>query len=423
MNTLAACSLPSLPPTPSPTKLAVREHFPVFQHAADDVFLDNASTTQKPQCVIDAFDTFYRLDCSNAGRAMYSASFKAAETVEQARRDAARFVNAHPYEIALTSGATDSLNTIAWSWGLANLNHGDEILYCPEDHSSAVLPWHNLKSILARTGTEISLIPFRIHAVGDYDFESIKRGLSDRTRVILMSHVHHVFGVDMEVAEIRKLIGSNVILSLDASQSAGHIKVDVRELQADFVSFSGHKMFAGNGVGVLFAKTEIHDQIMSFRCGGQSVQLQGNRQERSRFIDKIECGTPNIPAMSSLSAAINFVESIGLSNIESHVSFLTAELIKHLSTLPGIVFAPGPVTCGNPGGFGILSFRFKQAESMDIASALAYDRIYVRSGMHCRASTGNALPEDFIRVSMHVYNTLEDIVILTESLRSILAEQ
>jgi cysteine desulfurase/selenocysteine lyase len=280
-----------------------------------------------------------------------------------------------------------------------------------------VLPWQNLKAVLAGMGRNVSLIPFEIHPVGDYDFRSIKRSLSERTRVIALSQIHHVFGVDMEVAEIRKIVGPGVMMSLDASQSVGHISVDARELDVDFISFSGHKMFAGNGVGVLFAKSERHNELIPFRCGGQAATVASeiNAQLRSEFIAKVESGTPNIPAIASLSEAICYIENIGLNKVEFHVASLTGQLVASLSTLPGIIFSPGPVTCGCPGGFGILSFRFEQAQSLDIASALADEQIYVRSGLHCRVDQENS--EDFIRVSMHAYNISEDVQILTESLR------
>jgi cysteine desulfurase/selenocysteine lyase len=180
-------------------------------------------------------------------------------------------------------------------------------------------------------------------------------------------------------------------------------------------------MFAGNGVGVLFAKSERHNELIPFRCGGQSstVGSEINAQLRSDFIAKVESGTPNIPAIASLSEAVDYIENIGVNKIESHVSSLTGQLVASLSTLPGIVFSPGPVTCGCPGGFGILSFRFEQAQSLDIASALADEQIYVRSGLQCRDDQENS--EDLIRVSMHAYNTPDDVQILTDSLRAMIS--
>lgn len=401
--------------------LQIRDQFPIFRKNPDVVYLDNASTTQKPDSVIEVFENFYRQDCANAGRAIYPSSLRAAQAIENARHDVSRFLNANAHEIAFTAGATDSFNTVAWSWGLVNLKDGDEILVCPQDHSSAVLPWQNLQAVLAAMGRRISLVPFDIHAVGDYDFRSIKAALSERTRVIALSQIHHVFGVDMEIAEIRKIVGPQVIVSLDACQSAGHVPIDVSVLGADFVSFSGHKMFAGNGVGVLFAKTERHEELVPFRCGGQTapVASEVSSQSRSQFISKVESGTPNIPAIASLSKAIEFIECVGLNNIEAHVSALTGDLVAGLSKLPGIVFSPGPVTCGCPGGFGILSFRFEQAQSLDVASALADEQIHVRSGLHCRVEQTTS--EDYIRVSMHAYNTPDDVQILCESLHTMIS--
>jgi cysteine desulfurase/selenocysteine lyase len=212
------------------TVLAIRDRFPIFDQMPDTVFLDNASTTHKPDSVIQVFDTFYRRDCSNAGRAIYPSSMRAAQKIEKARHDVARLIGAHAREIAFTSGATDSFNTVAWSWGLTNLKDGDEILFCPQDHRSAILPWQNLQSVLAGMGKNITLVPFGIHAVGDYDFRDLRNALTERTRVIALSHIHHVFGVDMEISDIRKIVGADVVMSLDASQSVGHIKVDVNEL-------------------------------------------------------------------------------------------------------------------------------------------------------------------------------------------------
>ncbi len=412
------------PTTPVGTQadlLDLKAQFPAFEQAPDAVFFDNASTTQKPDSVIAAIEKFYKQECANAGRAIYAPAMRATQKIETARQDVAKFLHAEASEIAFTAGATDSLNSAAWAWGLTNLNHQDEVMFCPQDHSSAVSPWRTLQLCLSRLGREIKLVPFEIHPVGDYDLRSIERAKSERTRVICLSHIHHVFGLDMEISEIRKIVGADVLISLDASQSVGHTTVDVQELDVDFASFSGHKMFAGNGVGVLFARRQRHNDIVAVKTGGRSAPIASDMDAtiRSGFIDKIECGTPNIPGIASMSAAIDFINGVGLNSIEKHVSFLTSQLVDGLSAIPGIVFAPGPVPCGCPGGFGILSFRFEQASSFDIASALANENIFVRSGIHCRADERNS--EDFIRVSMHAYNTLEDLDIFIQTLSEVVA--
>ena len=409
--------------------LNVRDRFPALGAAPDVLFLDNASTTQKPEQVIATIESYYRTDCANAGRAIYPSALRAAQCVEKARTDAARLINAEPAEVAFTTGATDSLNAVAFMWGLNNLEDGDEIMVCLQDHSAAVTPWQLAAQTLARYGKNIAVKTFDIHAVGDYDFRSIRSALTARTRVIALSHIHHVFGVDMEVNEIREIVGPNVVISLDASQSIAHIEVDAQKLDVDFISFSGHKAFAGNGVGVLFARKSRHDELAPLRVGGHSAALSSdiNADERAGFIDKVEVGTLNIPAIASLSSAIEFMEEVGIQNISNHVSALTGMLVEKLMPMPGIIFSPGPVTCGCPGGFGILSFRFEHVSSFDLASALANEQIYVRSGDHCRAegrqnkgTTGDSF-EDFIRVSLQVYNTATDIDILVRTIEELVS--
>jgi cysteine desulfurase/selenocysteine lyase len=407
----------------------VRERFPALRAAADVLFLDNASTTQKPEQVIATIEAFYRTDCANAGRAIYPSALRAAQCIEKARCDAARLINADPAEVAFTTGATDSLNAVAFMWGLQNLEDGDEVMVCLQDHKAAVEPWQLAAKTLARFGKKITVKTFDIHPVGDYDFRSIRAALSERTRVVALAHIHHVFGVDMEINEIRRIVGAQVIISLDASQSIAHTKVDAQSLDVDFISFSGHKAFAGNGVGVLFARKSRHAELAPLRGGGHSTALSSdiNADERMNFIDKVEVGTLNIPAIASLSSAIDFIEEIGIENIESHVSALTSLLVEKLKPLPGVIFAPGPVTCGCPGGFGILSFRFEHVSSFDLASALANEQIHVRSGDHCRAGqrqyhdAGSDGFEDFIRVSMQVYNTPGDVDTLAHTLEELVS--
>lgn len=416
-------------PTGSLT-LGVRELFPAFAANPDVLFLDNASTTQKPEPVLATIESYYRTDCANAGRAIYPSALRAAQCVEKARVDVARLLHAQPCEIAFTSGATDSLNAVAYMWGLANLQDGDEVMVCLQDHSAAVRPWHLIAQTLAKLGKKITVKTFDIHAVGDYDLRSIQAAVSDRTRVVALSHIHHVFGLDMEVSEIRQIVGPNVVISLDASQSIAHVEVNARKLDVDFISFSGHKAFAGNGVGVLFARQSKHASLAPYRSGGHSAALSSeiSPEERSAFIDKIEVGTLNIPAIASLSSAIDFIEDIGIDVIRDHNSALTSLLVEKLKPLPGIIFAPGPVPCGCPGGYGILSFRFEHVSSFDLASALANEQIHVRSGDHCRAERNAAHDngshdgfEDFIRVSMQVYNTADDVEILARTLEALVS--
>lgn len=402
----------------------VRKEFPIFANHPEITFFDNASTSQKPAAVIQTITDFYAHSCANAGRASYSLSTKAARGIEETRKRVAEFLNAASAEIAFTSGSTESLNMVAQCWGLANLKNGDEVMVCFEDHKSTVLPWLNLKDLLARFGVAIKIVPINIHAEGDYELKSIREQLTPQTRLLAMTHVHHLYGMDMEVKEIRAIVGESVLISLDASQSVGHRKVDVKELAVDFLSFSGHKMFAANGVGVLWVASKLHSQLIQHKPGGNTPsQLTGSSFTLANHSlpALLEAGTLNIPSILSLKPAIDLIERVGISRIEEHVSKLTHRLYDSLKLLPGIEFSPGFGRCGchTITGYGILSFRFEQTATSDLAFLLDSENILVRTGDHCL--TDRQQGDDFLRVSLHMYNTEAEIDRLVSVLTANLA--
>lgn len=408
-----SCSLtPQAVPSEQPFP-DLRKEFPIFSNHPELVFFDNASTTQKPASVIQAISDFYSHNCANAGRASYSSSTRAAQAVESTRQRVAAFINAESSEIAFTSGATESLNLVALAWGLANLKNGDEVMVCLEDHKSTVLPWLNLKTTLAHFGVAIEIVPFAIHPEGDYELKSIREKVSPRTRLLAMTHVHHLYGLDMEVAQIREIVGPSVLMSLDASQSVGHRKLDAKALGVDFLSFSGHKMFAGNGVGVLWVASRLHQQLSSVKTGGGMQPAQadasGYKPQAKSLADILESGTLNIPAIISLTLAIELIEKTGIDRIEKHVSELSFYLYDRLKGLPGLEFGPGFGYCGchNLTGYGILSFRFEQGATSDLAFLLDSENILVRTGDHCLTSRRQG--DDYVRVSLHAYNTKAEI--------------
>ena len=246
-----------------------------------------------------------------------------AKQVEVAREAIANFINASANDVAFTSGSTDSLNSVATSWGVANLRDGDEVLVCLEDHQSATLPWFNVQALLRRFGVNIQVKPFTMHTSGTYDRKSLQSEISNRTRVIALSHVHHLFGMEMHLPELKQIIPKGTLISLDASQSVGHTHVDVQALDVDFVSFSAHKMFAANGVGILWAKPERRVEMMATRLGGKSaIQLNqsGFELDLSELSGVIECGTLNLPGIFSLIPATQFIASIGVKKVEKYLS-------------------------------------------------------------------------------------------------------
>ncbi len=397
-----------------------RKHFPIFANHPDLIYFDSASTTQKPQIVVDELLDYYTNRCANAGRASYSWSTQLTRDIEETRNKVAQFLNCEVQNLVFTGGATDSLNMAALSYGLNNLEDGDEVMLCQQDHKSAVLPWYNVQEMLQAQGKNIHIKHFTIHEVGDYDLKSIKAQISPRTKVLAMAHVHHVFGLDMEVAKIREIVGDDVVISLDASQSVGHTKVDAQTLPVDMISFSGHKMFAAPGVGGLYISPRIAAKIKPVRLGGQSpVSITENGLEYSAksMHQLIECGTLNIPAILSLGKAVDFIQSIGIEAIEKQLSELTVYLWQKLMDLPGLAFAPGIGICGCDSGFGIISFRFEQVAALDLTFLLDAEKIFVRAGDHCTEKKGEG-EEDYLRVSMHAYNTKAEIDQLVEVLQA-----
>lgn len=392
--------------------LAIRAQFSILEEHPELIFFDNASTTHKPESVIECMDGFYRRSCANAGRASYSWSTRLSSQVESSRKSLAKLLNAEsPDHIAFTGGATESLNVVATSWGLHNLRDGDEVMVCFDDHRSALLPWLNLQEILRRFGVNIDIVPFLMHDSGTYDRKSISSRLTPRTRLIALSHVHHLYGMEMDIPELRRIIPGHVLISLDASQSIGHTAVDVQSLGAHFVSFSGHKMFAANGIGVLWAHPQILPELWPTKAGAKSAMLISSESEttldNSSLAGLVECGTLNLPAILSFRPAVDFMHSIGVQKMEQYISRLTHRLHEKLKLVPGVEFAPGLGRCHCTKGYGIIAFKIAGIASGDVASFLETDGIFVRTGDHCRAAQNTH--DDYIRVSLQIYNSREEI--------------
>jgi len=404
----------------------LRENFPAIKKYPKTIFFDNSSTTQKPYQVIEAMHSFYENSCANSNRAAYALANKLHHQVEETRNHVAKFLNAKPSDIAFTSGATDSLNLVANSWGLVNLRDGDQIMLCLDDHQSAILPWFNLQSQLQRLGKNIEIVPFSMHYRGMYDRDDIRAKISTKTRLVAMSHIHHLYGLEWDqkdLADLRKHLSKDALLSLDASQSIGHAMVDAQALNVDFISFSGHKMFAANGVGILWVNPDIRTTIWPIRIGSKSsTKIIENRIhiDKSSLAGLLECGTLNLPAIFSLKAALEFVDSIDMINIEEYLSHLTHLLYQKLKDIPGIEFAPGFASYDCAKGFGIIGFRIANVTSNDLAQYLDQQQIFVRSGDYCLGSKSSE-DADYIRISLHIYNTEEEIDCFTQTIETALA--
>lgn len=402
---------------------ALRIHFPIFRNNPDFIYFDSAATSQKPEVVLDAMHEYYTSYCANASRGSYDWAAKVTVKVEDVRKKVAQFLHANnEQEIVFTSGATASLNTIAYSWGLANLEDGDEVMVSLSDHQSNILPWFQIATLLEKMGKTIKIIPIKSHPSGDYSLDNIKENFSPKTKLIILSHVHSVFGIEMGIKNIRNAVGNDVLISLDASQSVSHMAVDVQDLQVDFLSFSGHKMFASTGSGVLWIHNKLHSKLRPFILGGSSsvsVDFEKKRIEEGAMPKLLEAGTLSLGEIISLGAAIDFITGIGHQQISTHLLTVSYYLLEQLQQIPDVTFLPGIAYTKCAEGHGIVSFTINGHNSSDIGFALNEKKICVRTGNHCIAQSQY---DNSIRVSLQIYNTKEEIDLFIQSLKEIINE-
>jgi cysteine desulfurase / selenocysteine lyase len=387
---------------------ALRPLFPALAEVAE-TYLDSASTTQKPLPVIEAIDRYHRSRTANAGRGTYPWATGWTRELDRVRERTAAFLGAAPDEIVFTPGATAGLNAVALSWGLATLDDGDEILYSPRDHASTVHPWQQLQATLARFGRRLRLIPYRVTAFGEADGADILAKVTDRTRLIVVTHLHHVFGAVTTLARLRDRLDPRILWCFDCSQSGGHLPLDVGELGADFAVLAAHKMFGTPGTGVLYCRRRVHDQLTAFLPGGNSgVTVTDSGLLPTAMPQRMEGGTPNIPGILALGAALDVLDDIGRGAVAEHNRLLTRQLIDGLRPLPGLELLPGPAhaTCEN--GYGIVSFTLAGIGATDLGFVLAEFGFLVRTGAHCVPPRAGS-DDESVRVSTHVYTSAEDI--------------
>lgn len=400
--------------------LNVKNQFPFFSNNLGITYMDSAATTQKPQLVLDTLTDFYTKYNANAGRSSYPIANKLTKEVEEVREKIRKFINAKEKdEIIFTSGSTDGFNKVAYTLGLHYLENGDEVLYCPHDHKSFVFPWFNVQKLLMKMGVTIHLIPFKVNKMGSIDKDDLFSKVSDKTRIINATHVHNIYGADSDIFKIKDwLRNKKVIINVDATQSIGHRPVDVQQLGADILSFSGHKMFAIQGVGATFITKKLH-QFMEpiFVGGGNGVKLHDTEIDVTNFSQDYEAGTQNYAGILTLGKAIEFIEQLGIENIYIHLSELTQYLLKELRDFKKIVFVYGPNFWSCADGAGILSFKVEGLSASEVGFILAENGILVRTGDHCISSRDEF--DDTVRVSMHVYNTTEDIDKLIKILKKV----
>ncbi len=380
------------------------------------VYLDSSSTSLKPNSVLKDVNDYYQKYPFNIGRGTSKFTQEVNKKVDETRELVRKFINASSTdEVVFTNGATEASNLLSYSYGLPNLKNNDEVLVCNEDHKSTVLPWIHIQDILDKLGLTIQLVNILIDFEGDYKERDLIDKVNERTKVVVLTHIHNMYGLEMDIENLvssirQKNKGCKIIL--DASQSIGHIKVDVQRLNVDFLYFSGHKMFALPGSGVLYIRKDNYQYLTPFRIGG------GYQNQSVPNYNNFECGTLNIPGILSLGSAIKYINRITVGEIEKYVYSLTRYLYNELVQIKQIEFNKGIAKCKCALGYGIISFKIQGILPTDVIEVLNEYNIIVRGGNFCNTSN----TDDFIRVSLHIYNHKEDIDKLVKVLKYIVEE-
>lgn len=378
-------------------------------------YLDNAATTQKPLSVLDAMTAYYKTSNANPHRGAYDLSIEATRTLEAARETVRTFIGARKAEeILFTKSATESLNLVAYSYGMTFLNPGDEIVLAISEHHSNMVPWQAVAK-----ARQAGLIYMYTDPSGRIPAGEIERRITGRTRLVAIAHASNVTGVVNPVEQIIERahrVGAAAVV--DGTQSAPHMEVDVAALDADFYAFSAHKMLGPMGVGVLYGKEALLEAMPPFLYGGDMIEYV--EEQTSTFAplpQKFEGGTQNVGGAVGLAAAIAYLEKAGMEAVGSHERELTAYLLDRLQTVPHLKLV-GPRELDDR--IGVVSFTLEGAHPHDVATILNADGVAVRSGHHCAHPFMRHLGmQATCRASVYLYNTKEDIDRLAESLKNV----
>lgn len=389
-----------------------KEEFPIFRNK-NITYLDSGATSQKPQYVIDEINNFYERYNANPHRGAYTLSIEATEAYENTRQKIADFINAkHAEEIIFSKNASESLNLIAYSYGLDNLKQNDEVVLSIMEHHSNLVPW---QYVTKKTNSNLKFI--YINDKYELSEEDIKEKITDKTKIVGITHVSNVLGTINKVKEIIKYAHKKgAVVVVDASQSIPHMKIDVQDLDADFLVFSGHKMLAPLGIGVLYGKREILNNMNPFLMGGDMIEYV--YEQNTTFAplpNKFEAGTQNVEGVVGLGAAIDYIESIGYDKIEEIEKQLVTYARKELSKLG---FLEIYMTPNEENHSAVISFNIKGVHPHDVASILDVEGVCVRSGNHCAQPLLRFLGIDSTcRASFYFYNTKEDVDKLVTALK------
>lgn len=386
---------------------ALKKDFPIlFQEINDEplVYLDNAATSQKPQQVLDALNTYYQRDNANVHRGVHTLAERATAKYEMARQKVKTFINAkETAEVLFTRGTTTSLNWVAKSFGEANVNEGDEIVISYMEHHSNIIPWQQLAKKQKATLRYIELTP-----TGELDLASAKKLITAKTKIVAIAHVSNVLGVVNPIAELTEIAHQvGAVMVVDGAQSVPHMSVDVQQLDVDFYAFSGHKMLAPTGIGVLYGKRSLLEKMEPIEFGGEMIDFVYLEDSTWKELPwKFEAGTPNIAGAIGLGAAIDYLTEVGMEDIHHYEQELVAYVLPKLQEIPGITIY-GPTDPAKR--TGVITFNLEGVHPHDLATAMDMEGVAVRAGHHCAQPLMNYLEvNSTARASFYFYNTKSD---------------
>ncbi|MFK4304517.1 MULTISPECIES: cysteine desulfurase [unclassified Paenibacillus] len=391
----------------------IREQFPILHQEINGhplVYLDNAATSQKPLAVIEAIKHYYEYDNSNVHRGVHTLGSRATDAYEGAREKVARFLNAkRSQEIIFTRGTTTALNLVASSYGRANCQEGDEIVITPMEHHSNLIPW---QQVAKATGATLKYIP--LQEDGSVDLADVENTITENTKIVAIAHVSNVLGVVNPVKEIAAIAHrKGAVIVVDGAQSTPHMKVDVQDIDADFYAFSGHKMCGPTGIGALYGKKALLENMEPIEFGGEMIDDVGLYESTWKELPwKFEGGTPIIAGAVGLGAAIDFLESIGLDAIAQHESRLANYALKRLREVDGLtIYGPAERHVG------LVTFNLDDVHPHDVATVLDSKGVAVRAGHHCCQPLMRWLKASATaRASFYLYNTEEEVDVLISAL-------
>jgi cysteine desulfurase / selenocysteine lyase len=393
---------------------SLRKDFPIFEtqvHGKPLIYLDSASSSQKPRQVVDRIVRFYETENANVHRGVYDLSERATAAYEGARAACARFIGARdPRTIIFTRGTTEGINLVRFTWGRVNVHEGDEILVTQMEHHSNLIPWQ----ILAQeAGAKLRHLPvddeglLRIDLLGEY--------ITDRTKLVAVSLMSNVLGTInpvRKIADAAHAVGARIVV--DAAQAAPHIPIDVNELDVDFLAYSSHKMLGPTGAGALYGRLDLLEEMPPFMGGGEMIrEVFEDYATWAEVPHKFEAGTPNIAQAVGMGAAVEYLEGLGIENVRAHEKEMVGYAIEKLEDAGAVVYGPKDVAIRG----GVASFNLDEVHPHDMATILDQEGLCIRAGHHCAQPLMRVLGVSATaRASFYVYNTPDEIDALVEAL-------